>query len=324
MSIGGIVLIYIKKIGIQFLLWLLTTFLFLAIIFMPADAKYKTGKGGQFESATYHYSLENHIQNVKNFFRYIKENNGLGYINPTETLFHHIKDKVKKSLLLVIPALAASYFLGIAKGVLDFRIRGKKTAVLGNGTTWFFLSIPDLFVIIFIQICLMYLYNKGLFFHVDLFGSDKADNFIMATIFLAVYPTFYIANITYTSLIDEQGMDYIRTAKSKGISSTRIMYVHILKNSASKILTHSNTITLYCLSNLFIVEWLTDFKGAAYYFFHAVLRGGNFQVGANLEVNVISAVGYTLFFTVIIFVSNIIAQVCKAMVNPIEKEGESL
>ncbi|WP_433746548.1 ABC transporter permease subunit [Falsibacillus pallidus] len=317
-------MIYLKKIGVQLLLWLVTTCLFLLIIFMPAEAVYKTGQGEQFISAEYHYTIAQHIQNIENFFQYIIEHKGLGDYNPSETLFHHISDKVKKSMLVVIPALIAGYFLGVAKGVLDFRLKGKKKGFLGNGTTWFFLSLPDLFVIIFLQIGLMYLYSKGLFFHVDLFGSDKVENYIMASIFLAIYPIFYIANITNTSLSDEQGMDYIRTAKSKGISSTKILYVHILKNSASKILAHSNTITLYVLSNLFIVERLTDFRGAAYYFFESVNRGSSFHVGGSMEVNVISAVGFTLFFTIIIFLSNLIAQLCRAMVDPVEEKGESI
>ncbi|RLQ93199.1 ABC transporter permease subunit [Falsibacillus albus] len=309
-------MVYIRKLVVQLLLWLVTTCLFLSILFLPADTSYKTGRGHQFAGASYHYTLKKHVENVENFFAYIKDQKGLGRINGEETMWSYISERVVKSMLLVIPALLFGYLLGVAKGVFDFRMKHMRLSFLGEGSTWLMLSLPDLFLIICIQLGLMFLYSKGLFFHVDLFGSDKMDNYVMGIIFLAIYPVFYIANVTNASLQDEQGQDYIRTAKAKGISSLRLLYVHIMKNSASRILAHANTITLYVLSNLFIVEKLTDFRGAAYYLFNALDRGANFYIGAQHGIDVVPAAGYTIFFTLMIFGSNAISQVFKIMITP--------
>lgn len=313
-------MVYFKKAIEQFVLWIVCVFLFIGILFMPVTTEYQTGQGGQFESASYQYELDKHIANIKGFFTYIKENPDLGEFVPGESYGHRIAGKAWKSLLLIVPTLIFAYIFGILKGIFDFRMQKKKLNFLGNGTTWLFISMPDLFFIIIIQIGLMLLYEKGLFFHVTLYGSEKLETYIVGILFLLIYPVFYLANITNVSLQEQSGNDYIRTARSKGTSGVKILFIHILKNSFPRILAHANTITLYVLSNLFIVEKLMDFQGAADGLFNAVLRGTGFKVGMEIMVDGISAAGYTVFFASIILVSNLVTQIFKSLVTPVSQE----
>lgn len=313
-------MVYFKKAIEQFVLWIVCVFLFIGILFMPVTTEYQTGQGGQFESASYQYELDKHIANIKGFFTYIKENPDLGEFVPGESYGHRIAGKAWKSLLLIVPTLIFAYIFGILKGIFDFRMQKKKLNFLGNGTTWLFISMPDLFFIIIIQIGLMFLYEKGLFFHVTLYGSEKLETYIVGILFLLIYPVFYLANITNVSLQEQSGNDYIRTARSKGTSGVKILFIHILKNSFPRILAHANTITLYVLSNLFIVEKLMNFQGAADGLFNAVLRGTGFKVGMEIMVDGISAAGYTVFFASIILVSNLFTQLFKSLVTPVSQE----
>ncbi|WP_144480380.1 ABC transporter permease subunit [Cytobacillus oceanisediminis] len=313
-------MVYFKKAIEQFVLWIVCVFLFIGILFMPVTTEYQTGQGGQFESASYQYELDKHIANIKGFFTYIKENPDLGEFVPGESYGHRIAGKAWKSLLLIVPTLIFAYIFGILKGIFDFRMQKKKLNFLGNGTTWLFISMPDLFFIIIIQIGLMFLYEKGLFFHVTLYGSEKLETYIVGILFLLIYPVFYLANITNVSLQEQSGNDYIRTARSKGTSDVKILFIHILKNSFPRILAHANTITLYVLSNLFIVEKLMNFQGAADGLFNAVLRGTGFKVGMEIMVDGISAAGYTVFFASIILVSNLVTQLFKSLVTPVSQE----
>ncbi|WP_423408868.1 ABC transporter permease subunit [Heyndrickxia sp. MSNUG] len=313
-------MVYLKKAVEQFLLWIICVFLFIAILFLPNTTKYEVGKGGQFESASYVYDVDKHIANIKGFFQYIKENQGLGEIIPGQSYSEKILPKAWKSLLLIVPALILAFIFGVLKGIFDFRMQKRRLNFLGNGTTWLFISMPDLFFIIITQIGLMYLYEKGLFFHVALYGSDNLETYVVCILFLLIYPVFYLANITNVSLREQEGNDYIRTARSKGTSGTKILFLHILKNSLPKILAHANTITLYVLSNLFIVEKLTDFKGAASGLFQAVFSGTGFNIGLEIGMDGVSAFGYTIFFTSIILVSNLVAQIFRSIVTPASQE----
>lgn len=313
-------MVYFKKAIEQFVLWIVCVFLFIGILFLPVTTEYRTGQGGQFESASYQYELDKHVANIKGFFTYIKENPDLGEFVPGESYAHRIAGKAWKSLLLIVPTLIFAYIFGVLKGIFDFRMQKRKLNFLGNGTTWLFISMPDLFFIIIIQIGLMFLYEKGLFFHVTLYGSEKLETYVVGILFLLIYPVFYLANITNVSLQEQSGNDYIRTARSKGTSGVKILFIHILKNAFPRILAHANTITLYVLSNLFIVEKLMNFQGAADGLFNAVLRGTGFKVGMEIMVDGISAAGYTVFFASIILVSNLFTQIFKSLVTPVSQE----
>lgn len=313
-------MVYFKKAIEQFVLWIVCVFLFIGILFLPAKTNFETGQGGQFKSASYDYELETHIENIKGFFTFIKENPDLGEFVPGQSYADRIGDKAWKSLLLIVPTLILAYVFGVLKGIFDFRMQRKKLNFLGNGTTWLFISMPDLFFIIITQLGLMYLYEKGLFFHVTLYGSEKLETYVVGILFLMIYPVFYLANITNVSLQEQQGNDYIRTTQSKGTPGLKILFIHILKNSFPRILAHSNTITLYVLSNLFIVEKLMNFQGAADGLYDAVLRGTGFTIGLEIMVDGISAVGYTVFFASIILVSNLVTQIFKSLVTPASQE----
>lgn len=305
----------------QILLWLITVFIFLSLLFMPRTAAYQTGAGGQFESASQTYSLGVHVQQFKDFFQYIKENKGLGTFHNGYSLSDNIWRTFKKSMLITIPALILGFFLGIAKGLFDYRIRNRWGKLFGVSTTRFFLSIPDLFLIISIQLLLMEGYHAGWLPHIIVYGSDQLSVVILDIIFLTIYPIFYIANITYFSIRDEQGMDYIRTALSKGTSSLKILYRHVLKNCFVKILSHTNTITLYTLSNLFIVEFLTNYHGAAQAFFETVQSPDFLRIGMQMGINIYPAAGYVILFTAVILLAKVVSEIAKGAVSPLERKG---
>ncbi|MFJ5713683.1 ABC transporter permease subunit [Neobacillus sp. NPDC093127] len=309
----------LRNIFHQTLLWLTTIILFLTLLFLPRTAAYETGAGGMYKSATSTYSIDAHVNQFKQFFQYIKENKGLGTVYNGVSLTENIWRTFQKSMLITIPALFIGFFLGIAKGVFDYRIRNRRGKLFGVNTTRFFLSIPDLFLIIALQLLIMEGFEAGLLPHIVVYGSDQPSVVILDIIFLAIYPLFYIANITFFSIRDEQGMDYIRTAFSKGTSSFKVLYRHVLKNCFVKILSHTNTITLYALSNLFIVEFLTNYRGAAYFFYETVTSPKAFMVGQDFSIAVYPAAGYVILFTAVIYLAKVLSEIARGMVSPLER-----
>lgn len=311
----------LKAIGKQLLLWAIILVIFLGLLLMPRTAHFTTGKGGELVSAGYGYSFKEHVNQFKDFFGYIKEHKGLGEVMVGYSLSDNIWRTFKKSIIIIVPALLLGFFGGVAKGIFDYRIRDHRGKLFGVSTTRFFLSIPDLFLIITIQLLLMEGYEIGILPHIQVFESGNPSVVILNIIFLAIYPLFYIANITFFSIRDEQGMDYIRTALSKGTSSFKILYKHVLKNCYVKILTHTNTVTLYTLSNLFIVEYLTNYRGAAFFFYQTMTSPEFFSVGQAIQISVYPAAGYIILFTAIIFISNTLSQIGKGMASPLERNG---
>jgi oligopeptide transport system permease protein len=301
------------------LLWIIVTLLFLSLLFLPRSTSYSEGQSGMYAGAKYDYSFEAHMDEFKIFVQYIKENKGLGTVYNGHSLNENVLRTFMKSMLITIPALLLGFFLGVAKGVFDYRVRNRKGRLAGVTITRFFLSVPDLFLIIFMQLLIMELYEKGIIPHISVYGSDEVSVVILAIIFLMIYPLFYIANITFFSIRDEQGMNYIRTALSKGTSSFKILYSHVLKNCFVKILSHANTITIYTLSNLFIVEFLTNYRGAAIFFYETMTAPQEFFVGQQFSFHVYPAAGYIILFTGVIFISKILSQIARGIVSPLER-----
>jgi oligopeptide transport system permease protein len=290
--------------------WLIASIFIILIIVMPRDVEYKATSSGVFEDAEYVYSFEKHVQAFRDFFIYVKNNPSLGPYNQHQTVAEILMEALQKSFIVIIPALILGFILGLLKGILDYRWSLGKLNVLGKGTTWFFLSIPDFFIVISIQLGLMYLYEKGLFFYVDVFGSDKADNLVLAVIFLMIYPLFYVAKVVSACFEAEERKDYIRTAKSKGTPYKSILYKHVLWNCWVNILTNLSTISLFILSNLFIIEKFMGYKGAGNYFFNAVNPGAMVYVGGDRALGLpYLAVALTLSFTLFILCIHIISHI---------------
>jgi oligopeptide transport system permease protein len=303
--------------------WALASVLIVFIILIPRDVSYISTDAGVFVDVEYEYSFEKHKAQFVSLYTFIIENKSLGNFSPDYSVGEIIIKTVKLSAMTVIPALLLGYFLGILKGIFDHRLSISKWGFVGKGSTWFFLSLPDFFIVITLQIILMDLFHMGLAPHIDLFGSDDRDNVIMQIVYLTIYPLFYMAAITSSAIEEETGKDYIRTARSKGIREKMIVYRHILANARIKIIRHFNTIVLYMLSNLFIIERFTDYRGAGYYFLNAVYLGPSFAVGSNRNLAMPTvAIAYTLIFTAFILIVHIISLVAVYKSSPYDLEDK--
>jgi oligopeptide transport system permease protein len=294
------------------------------VILTPRDVEYITSAwNGKFLYARYLYSFDQHIQSVKDFFLTVWETRTLGNYNDYYSIKDILTESLKKSFIIIIPALFLGFFLGLIKGILDYRLSYTKWSMFGKGSTWFFLSIPDFFVVISLQLGLMALYDMGLFPYIDVFGSDKPDNFIMAIIYLMIYPLFYIAKVVSTSFEEEENKDYIRTAKSKGTAYYKILFHHILWNCWVRILSNLSTITLFMLSNLFIIEKFMGYNGAGTYFFDSVTPGALVIVNGTRDLGHANlAIAFTLIFTFFLLIIHIISNI--AMYKLGRRQAEDL
>jgi len=292
----------------------------LLIILLPMDTVFTEGRGGSFGGAVYDYQFMNHWANIKFFLSYIIEHQGLGLDRLGNPVSEQITTVFGRSLKIFVPAIIIGFFLGIAKGVLDYRFRKGTGKFFGQYATAGILAIPDIAVIILIQIAVLYLQAKGLV-DINLFGHDQIDNVLMNILYLSIYPVMFISTITFNALQAEQGEDYVRTARSKGISEMKVLYTHMLKNGMLKVFAYSNTIVLYTLSNLFIVEVFTEYRGAAFYMYETLGSATTFYVGALLSADVIAQIGYVFLFTVFILLANVVSGIARSLVSV---EGEKL
>lgn len=202
-------------------------------------------------------------------------------------------DYFKKSLPIILSAFILAIPLGIAKGMFDFRMKNSRLVPVGGGLTSFITSLPDFFVIIALQWVILYNFR-----FIDWFGSDQWYNFIIPAVLVSLYPLMYFARITSAALSNEEGEMYIQTARAMGLSERLIIKKHILKKCLVSIQQHIPMLMTYVLSNLLMVEWLLDYKGAAWRFLYAIQRVADPKFS---EVGL--AIEFSLCFMLILFLA---------------------
>jgi len=82
----------------------------------------------------------------------------------------------------------------------------------------------------------MYTLNGLLSAQWDIF-SDAFRHLILPAIALATIPLAIIARITRSSLLDVLGLDYVRTARAKGVAEGHVLRRHALRNATLPIVT---------------------------------------------------------------------------------------
>ena len=81
---------------------------------------------------------------------------------------------------------------------------------------------------------------------------------------LAARPLAQITRVTYVTVEGILAQDYVRTAHSKGLRSSQITLVHILRNAAVPILTTIGLSLRFALSSLPIVEYFFGWQGLGF------------------------------------------------------------
>ncbi|MFP3526038.1 ABC transporter permease, partial [Pantoea sp. SIMBA_072] len=68
-------------------------------------------------------------------------------------------------------------------------------------------------------------------------GNSTLLHFVMPAIALGYYATPAIMRLTRAGMLDVLSSDYIRTARAKGLSPARVVFVHGLRNALIPVLT---------------------------------------------------------------------------------------
>ena len=69
------------------------------------------------------------------------------------------------------------------------------------------------------------------------YGISGPESFVLPALTLGSSTAANIARLTRTSMLEILGQDYIRTAKGKGVQSSRVIWVHALRNAAVPVVT---------------------------------------------------------------------------------------
>ena len=179
-----------------------------------------------------------------------------------ESVSRILATRLGPSLTLLIPLIILETVIAVALALAVAHVRGSLTdrAVMIVCTVG--MSISILVYIIVFQYG--FAYKLGLF-PVQGWGEGFGENlFRYAALPILILLAVGIApnlRLFRTFVLDEINQDYVRTARAKGVSESRILWVHVLRNAAIPIITHVMSSLPALLMGAFLVERFFSIPG---------------------------------------------------------------
>jgi ABC-type dipeptide/oligopeptide/nickel transport system permease component len=115
----------------------------------------------------------------------------------------------------------------------------------------------------------------------------------------------WYARILRSTLLETLGMDYIRTARAKGLATFTVVLRHALPNAIGPIITQIGLDMAYFLGGIVVIESVFGWPGVGQLAYQAI---------QNDDIPLI--MGTVLFASVIIVLVNIVTDVVYAYINP--------
>ncbi len=199
---------------------------------------------------------------------------GISYIKK-EPVISIIKDKLIWSVFFSVVSIILAYMISIPIGIKLAEKPNSKSSKITQVTLFLLYSMPSFFVGILL---LMLFANPDV---ISIFppsgikpieGYD--DNASLLSKFVDSFPYMilplicytysslaFISKLTATSINEQLSLDYIKTARAKGLSENNIIWKHALKNSALPLITVFSAVFPGIIGGSVIIESIFTIPG---------------------------------------------------------------
>jgi peptide/nickel transport system permease protein len=217
-----------------------------------------------------------------------------------------IATRLGPSLTVLVPLLVISTILAMAAAMLVTYLRGSLTdrAIMIGCTVG--QSVSILVYIIVAQYVLAYQFG---WFPVQGWGNNLAENLlrysalpVIVGVIVSLAPDIRLYRSFF---LEEINQDYVRTARSKGLSETRVMWVHVLRNAAIPIVTNVMIQLPGMLVGAFLIERFFSIPGIGREVILAVERS---------DFPVLKAV--TIYVAIVTMIVNLAADLLYKAIDP--------
>ncbi len=179
-----------------------------------------------------------------------------------EKVSNILATRLGPSLTVLVPLLILDTLIAIGLALAVAYVRGSLTDRLVMIVCTVGLSISILVYIIVFQY--FFAYKLG-WFPVQGWGNSFVENlFVYSALPILIGLTVSIApnlRLYRTFFLDEINQDYVRTARAKGLSENRIMWIHVLRNASIPIITHLMAGLPGLLLGAFLIERFFSIPG---------------------------------------------------------------
>ena len=218
-------------------------------------------------------------------------------------------------MVLAIAAIVFACFFGIVLGILAalFKDTWYDRAFLIFST--FGMSLPSFFAAILIGWFFAFVLGKytglnltGNLIVMDDFGEGihyEWKNLILPAFTLGIRPLSVFIQLTRNSMLDVLSQDYIRTARAKGLSESKVIFKHALKNALNPVITAISGWFASLMAGVVFVEYIFAWKGLGFVIVDAL---------SNYDLPLV--LGCVLIISIIFVIINMLVDIIYSLLDP--------
>jgi len=204
------------------------------------------------------------------------------------------------SAFLGTTALVLAVGLGLVGGVVSVMRPGSILDLTGVALVLVGVSLPA-----FVSGSILLVLFGGVLKWAPVGGWGGFKHVMLPAITLSLAPAAYIARLVRMGLVEVMASDYIRTARAKGLSASRVVLGHGLKIAFLPVLSFLGPAAAAVMTGSFVVEQVFAIPGLGKHFVNAVINKDQFLI-----------LGIVLVYSLMLVVFNLFVDVAYAWVDP--------
>ena len=285
-------------------IWAITTVTFFLMHSVPGNPFAKEGKmpAVVYENLQKKYGLdkplsEQYLIYLKNL---LKGDFGDSMKSDVETVNQMIKRGFPVSAYLGLEALLIALVIGPALGALAALYQNKFPDYLSMVVAIIGISVPSFIMgTLFIQ----FIAKNVAWLPIGGWGAFK--HTILPAIAMSLMPLAYTARLMRSSMLEVLGQDYIKTAKSKGLSKSVVILKHAVRNAILPIISILGTLVSNLLVGSFVIEKIFGIPGL-----------GSFFTRSITDRDYTLIMGTTIFYSIVLIVALFLVDIGYMLVDP--------
>lgn len=225
---------------------------------------------------------------------------GYSMAYPGRTVVSIFKEQWGYSLQLGLLTFVFSVIVGVGLGIVSAIKPSSVFDYFSTGVSIFCLVMPSFVFAILLQ----FVFSAWLGW-LPTGGWSSPLHWIMPVLANSLAPILVLQRYTRASMKDALKANYVRTARAKGLSRQRIIFVHVFKNALTPLLTVGGPLAAGLIVGSFFVESIFRIPGIGFYFVSAI---------SSRDYPMIMAT--TMIWTLIISVAYLATDVLYALADP--------
>ncbi len=257
------------------------------------------------------YNLDKpiHIQIYNYLFNALQGDFGPSFKYPGRSVNELIMSGLPTTIELAFYSIVFAIFLGVMSGLIASLNPGKLLDIVPMSISLLGICIPS--IILGPILVLIF----GIWYEVlPVYGwGDNPGDKILPTITLGTAYAAIFARLTRGGMLEILGQDFIRTARAKGLSETRIVVVHALRGGILPVISFLGPAIAGLLAGSFVVETIFQINGV-----------GRFYVQAAFNRDYTMILGTSILFTFMTLTFVLISDIIASFLNPTLRDSGGL